>query len=369
MTPTPSRPVKIPAPPLAGEIVIGYPEALLTRGLNTEIAMRYRRRHLWILVSLFLCLLIAVPEAQQPVKIHKIGHLLVGTPTPQWAQLWDELRRLGYIEGHNLIVERRYPQTRKQLAASAADLLTRKVEIIVTGGTPAALAAKQASAAIPIIFSLGANPMQPGANPVERGLVASYDRPGGNITGFVEAIVPDKLEILKEAIPSIVRVACPCRAQVQWAIGIAARRLGLELQDLDVLQLQHLDMQQPAHFTQFVDAARTSGAHGILMPNLQGYARFLPLVGKLATESRIPAIGFARTFVESGGLLSFGPKDGEGQIAVASMVHKILQGAKPDDMSVVQQRAFTLAVNLKTAESLGLTLPPSLLNHADEVVR
>src|SRR5215207_4198356 len=313
--------------------------------------MRFRHLHISILVSVLLGLLISQPEAQQPVKVHVIGHLLVGTPTPQWAQLWDELRRLGYVEGQNLVVERRYPETRQQLAQAAADLANRNVEIIVTGGTPAALAAKQATAAIPIIFSLGANPMQPGANPVERGLLADW--PGGNITGFVEAIVPDKkLEILKEAIPSIVRVACPCRAQVQSAIGIAARRLGLELQDLDVLQLQHLDMQQPAHFTQFVDAARTRGADGILMPNLQGYARFLPLVGKLATESRIPAIGFARTFVESGGLLSFGPKDGEGQIAVASIVHKILQGAKPGDIPVVQQRAFALAVNLKTAESL-----------------
>jgi ABC transporter substrate binding protein len=251
-----------------------------------EMAMRYRRRHTLVLASALLCFLISELDAQHPLKVHKIGHLLVGTPTPQWAQLWDELGRLGYVEGHNLIVERRYAQIREQLAASAADLLTQNVEIIVTGGTPAALAAKQATATIPIIFSLGANPMQAGSNPVQRGLVASYERPGGNVTGFVEAVVPDKkLEILKEAIPNIIRVACPCRVQIQSAIGIAARNLGLELQDLDVLQLQHLDMQQPEHFTQFVERARKTGAEGILMPNLQGYARFLPLVGKFATEA------------------------------------------------------------------------------------
>jgi ABC-type uncharacterized transport system substrate-binding protein len=143
---------------------------------------------------------------------------------------------------------------------------------------------------------------------------------------------------------------------------------GLQLQDLDVLQLQHLDMQQAEHFTRFVEHAKRIGTDGILMPNLQGYGRFLPVAGKHTSDNRIPAIGFGRTFVESGGLLSFGPKDGEGQVAAASIVHRIFQGAKPGDVPVVQQRAFTLAVNLKTTESLGLTLSPSLLNRADEVV-
>jgi putative ABC transport system substrate-binding protein len=308
--------------------------------------------------------------AQPAPKVHKIGHLLVGTPTPQWAQLWDELRRLGYVEGQSLVVERRYPPVREQLTASATDLLARNVEIIVTGGTPAALAAKQATATIPVIFSLGANPLQPGANPVGRGLVASYERPGGNITGYVEAVVPHKkLEILKEAVPGIVRVACPCRVQVQSAIGNAARSLGLELQDLDVLQLQHLDMQQPDHFTQFVERARRIGTDGILMPNLQGYGRFLPLVGKLATENRIPAIGFGRTFAESGGLLAFAPKEGEAQTAVASIVHRIFQGTRPGDIPVVEQRGSTLAVNLMAARSLGLSIAPSVLSRADEVIR
>src|SRR5215217_6431073 len=124
-------------------------------------------------------------DAQQAMRSHKIGHLLVGTPTPGWSQLWDELQRLGYIEGHNLTVERRYPQRREELAGAAADLLAQDLDIIVTGGTPAALAAKQATATVPIIFSLG-------GNPVQRGFVASYERPGGNMTGFVEAIVPEK---------------------------------------------------------------------------------------------------------------------------------------------------------------------------------
>jgi putative ABC transport system substrate-binding protein len=330
--------------------------------------MDYLRRQMWIFVSILACVLISGAEAQPPAKPHKIGHLLVGTPTPQWAQLWDELRRLGYIEGQNLTVERRYPETRQQLATSAADLVTGNVEVIVTGGTPAALAAKEATATIPIIFSLGANLEQRGANPVDRGLIASYERPGTNVTGFVEAVVPHrKLEILKEAVPSITRVACPCRAGVQTAISAAAGRLGLKLLDLDVLQLQQLDMQQPEHFGQFVERAKSMSADAVLMPNLQGYGRFLPLVGKLAAENRIPAIGFGRKFAESGDLLAFGPKEGEGQIAVASIVHKIFEGAKPSDIPVVQQRVLTLVVNLKTAESLGLTLS-SLLSRADEVI-
>jgi putative tryptophan/tyrosine transport system substrate-binding protein len=334
-----------------------------SRQQATEAELRYSRRLIGILASLSVCLFIAEATAQQAARVHVIGHLLVGTPTPQWALLWEELRRLGYIEGQNLTVERRYPETRQQLAASAADLVNRNVEVIVTGGTPAALAAKEATSTIPVIFSLG-------ASPVQRGLVATYERPGANITGFVEGLVPDKkLEILKEAAPSITRVACPCRAQVQSAIAAAAQKLDLELQDLDALQLRQLDMQRPEHFTQFIENAKNLGTDGILIPNLPGYGRFLPLAGKLTAENRIPAIGFGRAFVEAGGLLSFGPKEGEAQIAVASLVHKILEGAKPADIPVVRQRAFTLGVNRKAAETLGLALPPALLSRADEVVR
>jgi putative ABC transport system substrate-binding protein len=330
--------------------------------------MRYLRPMLAFVVA-YLCLVVA-PAAQQTAHVRTIGHLLVGAPTPHWAQLWDEMRRLGYVEGHNLVIERRYPDTREQLAAAAADLLARNVDVIVTGGTPAALAAKNATTTIPIVFSLGANPLEPGANPVQRGLVASYERPGGNMTGYVEAVVPDReMEILKEAVPGILRVACPCHVKIQSAIGVAARKLGLELQDLDELALQKLDMQQPEHFARFVEHAKRAGADAILMPNLQGYGRFLPLVGRLVTENRIPAIGFGLPFAESGGLLSFGPKESEAQIAVASIAHRIFQGARPGDIPVVHQRASTLAVNLKTAENLGVTIPPSVLNRADVVIR
>jgi putative tryptophan/tyrosine transport system substrate-binding protein len=239
-------------------------------------------------------------DAQQAVKVYRIGHLLVGTPTPAWEQLWDDLRRLGYVEGHNLIVERRYSQTREQLAGAAADLITRNLDVIVTEGTPAAVAAKKATATVPIIFSLG-------GNPVQRGFVESHEQPAGNMTGFVEAIVPDKkLDILRQAVPRMVRVACPCRAESQVTIAAAARDRGLELQDLQLFQMQHLDMQQPEHFTRFVAASRLAGSDGLLMPNLPGYGRFLPLVGKLASDAGLPAIGFGRTFVQSGGLLSLG---------------------------------------------------------------
>jgi putative tryptophan/tyrosine transport system substrate-binding protein len=334
-----------------------------------EVAVLDVFRFICGVIILFVCLL-SPAEAQQVVKNHTIGHLLVGTPTPQWARLWDELKRLNYIEGQNLIVERRYVETPRHLETAAADLVNRNVEIIVTGGTPAALAAKQATITIPIVFSLGANLEKRGANPVDRGLVASYERPGGNITGFVEAVVPHKkLEILKEAIPNIVRVACPCRAKVETGTAAAAQRLGLELQDLDSLQLPNIDMQRPEHFAQFVEHAKSVGTDGILMPNLPGYGRFLPLVGKLTVEHRIPAIGFGRAFVEAGGLLSLGPKEGEGQVAVASIVDRILRGAKPADIPVVHQRDLSIAVNLNTATSMGLMLPPALLDRANEVIR
>jgi putative ABC transport system substrate-binding protein len=331
--------------------------------------MRFHRRLVTALLVLAFCGIGKV-EAQQPARVYKIGHLLVGTPTPQWGQLWDELRRLGYVEGQNLTIERRYPPEREQLAAAAAELLSQKPDVIVTGGTPAALTARQALATIPIVFSLGANQLQPGANPVDRGIIASYERPGGNITGFVEGVVPHKkLEILKEAVPSITRVACPCRAQIQTAIADAARRLGLELIDLDVLNLKHLDMQKPEHFNQFFEEATRAGANAALMPNLQGYGRFLPLAAGLATEKRLPAIGFGQVFVKSGGLLSYGPKEGEGQVVVAGLVNKILLGESPSTLPVVMQQSFTLAVNLKTAESLSLTVSQTVLSRADEVVR
>jgi putative tryptophan/tyrosine transport system substrate-binding protein len=327
------------------------------------------RRTVGLLITLTLVFLGGPFAAgvQQPTKVYRIGILSTGAPTEsrQWpsgdAEFLEELRKLGYVEGHNLFFEPQYAETRGQLPALAAGLVRSKVDLIVTYGTPATRAAQQATSTIPIVFALG-------ADPVQSGLVASYARPGKNLTGLASGLYEDKLlEILKECVPGIVRVACLCRSQRVSQMVDAARRLGLELLDLDVLELQDFDMQKPGAFERFFAVARGAGADAVVVYNVAEFFRYLPRLGELATQSRLPAIGFERTFAASGGLLSYEAKMSVSRMAAP--VDKILKGAKPADLPVEQPTKFELVINLKTAQALGLTIPPVLLLQADEVIR
>jgi putative tryptophan/tyrosine transport system substrate-binding protein len=319
-----------------------------------------------LVATLALALLVATLAAQtrQPAKVYRLGFLREGTRTSSmWALYLEELHRLGYIEGHNLIIEPRYAETREQLPALAAELVARQVDLILTGGTLATQAVQQATATIPIVFTLGDDPAQ-------SGLVASDARPGGNVTGFVGGVYEAKqLELLKDAIPGIGRVACPCRSQRASQLVDATRGLGLVLQDLDVLGLQDLDMQKLEDVERFFAVVQRTDADAVLVPNRASFRRYLPRLGELAAQSRLPTIGYDRQFVESGGLLSYGPKQGEGAPRVAAMVDKILKGTKPADIPVERHMRVEFVINLKAAEALGLTLPPHILVLADEVLR
>jgi putative tryptophan/tyrosine transport system substrate-binding protein len=318
------------------------------------------RRAIRFLIILALGLVV-VPLAtavQLAGKVYRIGCLAerrVPLPDPSWL---EAMRVLGY-EGHTLVFECRNAETREQLPALAAELVTRQVDLLVTLGTPATQAAKQATSTLPIVFSLA-------ADPVQSGLVASFARPGGNLMGIARGLYEDKLlDLLKEAVPGIRRVACPCRTDPRdssWAqlVG-AARGLGLEILDIAV--------HGPNDFEHFFTAARRAGADAVLVHNVAWFRSHLPRLGELAAQSRLPAISFDRRFAEAGGLLSYARQQGDYVPRLFVLVDKILKGAKPADLPVEQPTAFELVINLKTAQALGLTIPPTLLFQADEVIQ
>ena len=297
-------------------------------------------------------------EAQQAGKVYRIGWLAEGV-RPDEPAILEALRMLGYVEGDNLFCERRYAEKKEHLPALAAELVTRKVDLMLTFGTAATRVAQQATSTIAIVFYLGSDPGR-------SGLVASSARPGGNLTGVAVGLYGDKqLAILKEAVPGIVRVACPFQRQPEnpdWVqFADAAQKLGLEL--------LHIAVPAPDDFDDFFAAARRAGADAVFIPNNTWFLPHLMRLGEITAQSRLPAIGFRRPFAEGGGLLSFGQKPGESISSVAAQVDKLLKGAKPADLPVLQPMKFELIINLKTAQALGLTIPPTLLFQADEVIK
>ena len=315
--------------------------------------------------------LLAAPlaaEAQQAAKVARIGFLSIkvsANPHMQEAFL-EGLRDLGYVEGHNLVIEYRDAEGKSErLPALAAELVARKVDIIVAPSTPAALAAKQVTKTIPIIFAQA-------GDPVTSGLVTSLARPGGNVTGLsnlAPELVGKCLELLKQAVPEVSRVA------VLWqpgAIGertekdrlkraeVAARALGV--------QLQVVEARGPADFDRaFSDMTRARAGALTALPSAMFVSERRRLVG-LAATNRLPAVYNAREFVDAGGLMSYGPNVADMFRRAATYVDKILKGTKPADLPVEQPTKFELVINLKTAKALGLTIPQSVLARADEVV-
>jgi ABC-type uncharacterized transport system substrate-binding protein len=297
-------------------------------------------------------------EAQPTGKIYRIGFLSEAV-WPTVPEYLEALRGLGYIEDHNLVVERRIAKQGEPLSALATELVTHQVDLIMTSGTRASQAAQQATATIPIVFILG-------SDPVRSGLVASSARPGGNLTGVVFGLYGDKqLALLKEAIPGLVRVAIPYRANPanpDWVDFVnAAQGLGLEILDRNV--------QDPEDFAAFLVEVRRAGADAVVVPNAPRFLPYLKWLGELTAQSRFPAIGHRRLFAEGGGLFSFGHKQEETTARVAAQVDKLLKGAKPADLPVEHPMRFELVINLKTAHALGLAMPPTLLLQADEMIR
>ena len=276
----------------------------------------------------------------------------------------QRLRELGYVDGQNIAFEVRSAEGRaERLPDLAADLVRLKVDVIVAGGTPAPLAAKRATTAIPIV-------MASAGDPVGSGLVASLARPGGNVTGL-SLLVPElggkRLQLLKEVVPGVSRVAVLWNAANPYPVLVwrqteaAARALGVHLQSLDVRGPDDLEG---------AFAAATRGRAGALItvedPLTFGQRK---RIVDFAARARLPAMYGFREFVDAGGLMSYAASLADLSRRAATYVDKILKGAKPADLPVEQPTKFELVINLKTAKALGLTIPPSVLIRADQVIQ
>jgi putative ABC transport system substrate-binding protein len=303
--------------------------------------------------------LLAAPLAAkaQHGKVYRIGELREG-PARFRKPFMDAMRELGWIEGQHFKIETRTADRQDQLPALAAELVRLKVDLILTGGTPATRAAKEATKTIPIVFNLG-------DDPIGTGLVASFARPGGNLTGFTLGVYDEKLlELLKEAVPKVLRVAYAAPAQ---QIGERPKRLNAAAQVFRV-EIRPIVVQGPKDFDTFFAAAKNLNSDGVLVPNVAWFRPHLERIGFAAARSHLPTIGYDRQFAEAGGLLSYGPAPFQSVPRLAAQVDKILKGAKPADLPVEQPTKFELVVNLKTAKALGLTIPQSVLLRADEVI-
>jgi putative ABC transport system substrate-binding protein len=274
------------------------------------------------------------------------------------------LRDLGYVEGQTIAIERRDAEGQfERLPELAAELVRRKVDVLVTGGVPGTRAAMQATTTIPIVmFDAG--------DPVGTGLVASLARPGGNVTGL-SVMAPDvvarQLQLLKEAAPQISRVA------VLYNLTLSATVLGLREAQTAAprlgLIILPMELRAPDEFDDTFAIMLRLGADA-LFTFADGFTRVnQSRIQDLATKSRLPVIYQIRHFVQGGGLMSYGPSFPDIYRRAAYYVDRILKGAKPTDLPVEQPTKFELVINLKTAQTLGLTIPPTLLFQADEVIR
>ena len=314
--------------------------------------------------------LLAAPlaaHAQQASKVYRIGYLShFGCPIrPEYIGPFRQgLRELGYVEGQNLIIEcRGAPGAADRLPGLAAELVRLKVDVLVAGGTASALAAKQATKTIPIVMVYV-------GDPVGSGLVTSLARPGGNVTGLsilTPEMVPKALEILKEAAPSVSRVAVwldptnPGDTSADKQMDAAAKMLGVRLERVDVRTAGHLDAAFAVAVRQREEALVV---YPLPIPRLD-----VQRIAEFAIKNRLPTIAILLPQnVREGLLMSYGPNQAEPYRRAGHYIDKILKGAKPGDLPVEQPSNFDLVINLKAAKALGLTIPPSLLQRADQVI-
>ena len=301
-------------------------------------------------------------QAQQPKKVPRIGYLgLIENPDLDGG-FRKGLRQHGYVEGQNINVEYRYAGGKvDQLDDLAAELVNLKVNVIVASGTQSIEAAKKATKTVPIVF-----PVTP--DPVESGFVASFARPGGNITGLstLNPVVGGKrLELLKEVIPGISRVA------VLWNPTNPGSKINLKETEVAAkalgMQLQILEVRDPEDFEGVFRAATREHAGAVtIIPDAMLRAQQRRIVD-LATKNRLPTIFNSGEFVVAGGLMSYGVSIADLYRRAATYVDKILKGTKPTDLPVEQPTKFEFVINLKTAKQIGLTIPPNVLARADKV--
>ena len=321
-----------------------------------------RRTFLWVIG--WALLPGARAAAAQPARAgHRIG-FLGGASAAGYVPLIDALRLglrdHGYVEGQNLTIDYRWADGQyERLPALAAELVQLKVDVIVTQGTPAALAAKRTTSTVPIVMAIV-------GNPVETGIVTSLARPGGNVTGssfFWADVTAKRLEILKEALPRLARAGVlmnpdnPAMASIWRAIEERAGALGVKLQAVNVRALGELD-----------DAIKLARLEALTVVDDGLFVANAARIAALATRSRLPSIGF-REYCDAGGLLSYGVDFPHIWRQAGILVDKILKGARAADLPIQQATRFELVVNLKVAKAFGLVLPPAVLARADHVIQ
>jgi putative ABC transport system substrate-binding protein len=326
-----------------------------------------RRAFLGALAGGFLAAPLAAEAQQAAGKVPRIGLLSVGSDpsrplSPQWLAFLDGLRALGYVERQNIVVERRFAAGKSErVAGMAHELVQLGVDVIVATGLRENRAAGQATRTIPIVMVVV-------DDPVEAGFVESLARPGGNVTGLAfsaTGIGGKYVELLGKAVPSAKRMAV-----------VASRTVppGLLTEMQGAARTMHIALPSPImvrgaeEFDSVFTNARADRIAGLIFPSDALAVLHRQQVVELAAKYRLPALYSHREFVEAGGLMAYGPSFAERFQRAATFVDKILKGAKPADLPVEQPTKFELVINMKTAKALGLTIPPSLLQRADQVI-
>jgi putative ABC transport system substrate-binding protein len=324
-----------------------------------------------ILVAMMLLAVGVTAQAQQPKKVSRLGYLSSADPARESARaeaVRRALRELGYIEGQNIATEYRYAEGKRDRYPELADELVRlKVDVIVVaGGLATVRAAKNATKTIPIVM------VGQGSDPVEGGFVESLARPGGNVTGITNLsreLGGKRLELLKEAVPKLARVAVlfdPANRnslhEVKKVLPVAARALKLTIQPWEVRDSDGFEKVFAALNKQRSDGLYVPGGGPLMGTNLKRIVGF-------ALKSRLPSMYYDREFVDAGGLMSYTADLADSYQRVAYYVDRILKGAKPAELPVDQPTKFEFVINLKTAKQIGLTIPQKVLGQADRVIK
>ena len=324
-----------------------------------------RRACTFLALSLLIALLTAEARAQQPGKVARLGVLRFG-PASAYAgrveALRTGLRELGYVEGKNIVIEFRWAETGDQLSERAAELVRMNVDVIFATSSTEVEAVRRATKTIPIVFATH-------ADPVALGHVASLARPAGNITGlsmvFTDLVVKE-LEIVKQALPRMTRIGvlatltAPSHRPALHAVEATAQKLGVQVLTAPVRALEDLDGA-------FAMMARER-VGGVLVLGSALTASHPARLAELALKHRLPSMFAARETVEAGGLMSYAPDLVDLTRRAAIYIGKILKGVKPGELPVEQASKYELVINLKTAKALGITIPPSVLLRADQVI-
>lgn len=325
-----------------------------------------KRRH--FLFSAVSLLAASGLRAQTSGKVYRIGYIQTAAPSEaaHLTKVFEEgLRELGYVEGRNLVIERRFAGGKQErLPQLAAELVQLKPDLIVTGANPVIVAVRQATSTIPLV-------MTGSSDPVGSGFIASLARPGGNLTGVATDHSPDffgkHVELLKELIPKASRIAVlsnpadPAAESYRKVVETAAAKLGMSTQSVPIRGRDELEGAFAAMARERIDAIVVQGGPVLFTARAQ--------VVQLAIKHRLPGVYYAREYVELGGLASYGSSVADNFRRASVYVDKILKGAKPADLPVEQPTRFEMVINLRTAKALGISVPQAVLVRADEVIQ